>query len=495
MESPPRVLVQVSSLTATSTEYGTVPRQSKTPASPSILPASPTIEPTRSATEPLSKLSKTKPSSENSQGTISDVQSTSTKAAPPFKESLITSVPLPFVSSIVPTALSSALPFSSAEVSVFLSPHLLESIHPNLDPTTYTANTVSQFLVGGTSVSPNGLPISVSVATILFEPSHTNVVLNGNTIVLPSNKAASAPDFVLGSKTYPASSLFNLVLEGSTAVPSGSATTTFGTAIQNEPFSHDSAIDGNTFSHLDIGLSSASIAHANLAIVPGAYIFNGQSLNPGSSPITVSGTLISLAQSATALIVGSNTIPVKLISQSFPFTVVGKSTITANSISEYVAGNQRSISNTGGSTMSGDLVSHPTSASGLFISPITLPTILVTSQSLPFIVFEGSTITPDSASQYIVGSQTLSPGTSDITVSGVHVSLAPSESFAVVGTKTIVPITSSGLGAIIINGLRNPENGSVFTGSAGKRKATVGSGCLYGFAILGLTVILQCILN
>lgn len=424
-ESPPRVLVQVSSLTATSTEYGTVRRQSETPASPSILPASPTIEPTRSATESLSKLSKTKLSPENSQETISDVQPTSTKAAPSFKEPLITSVPLPSVSSIVPTVLSSALPFSSAEVSVFLSPNLLEPNHPKMDPTTYTANTISQFLIGDTSVSPNESPISVSVATISFEPSGSNVVVNGNTNSL-----------------------------------------------------------------LDIGLSSAFIAQTNLATIAGAYVFNGQSLNPGSSPITVSGTPISLAPSATALVIGSSTVSVKLISQSFPIIVVGKSTITANSASEYVAGNQRLISNTGGITMSGVLVSHTLSASALIIGPTTSPVVPVTSQSLPNIVFEGSTITPDSVSQYIVGSQTLSPGTSDITVSGVHVSLAPSESFAVVGTKTIVPTTSSGLGAIIINSLRNPENGSVFTGSAGDRKATFGSGCLYGFALLGLTVIL-----
>lgn len=379
MESPPRVLVQVSSLTTTSTEFGTVRRQSKTPASPSILPALPTIEPTRSATESLSKLSKTKLSPENSH---SDVQSTSTQATPSFKESRITSVPLPSVSSIVPAVLSSALPSSSAEVSVFLSPNLLEPIQPNLDPKTHTANDISQLLIEDTSASP----VSISVATI-------------------------------------------------------------------------------SFGLLDIGLSSAFIAQTNLATISGAYIFNGQSLNPGSSPITVSGIPISLASSATALIVGSSTVSVKLISQSFPVIVVGKSTITTNSASEYVAGNQRLISST-------------------------LPMIPSTSQSLPIIVFEGSTITPNSASQYIVDSQTLSPGTSDITVSGVHVSLAPSESFAVVGTKTIVPTISSGLGAIIINGLRNSENASVFTGSAESRKATVGSGCLYGFALLGLTVIL-----
>lgn len=63
--------------------------------------------------------------------------------------------------------------------------------------------------------------------------------------------------------------------------------------------------------------------------------------------------------------------------------------------------------------------------------------------AFPTLTIAGKTIAPKSASEYIINSQTLRPGYSAITVSGIAISLAPSASALVIGGTKTSPLFTS----------------------------------------------------
>jgi hypothetical protein len=112
----------------------------------------------------------------------------------------------------------------------------------------------------------------------------------------------------------------------------------------------------------------------------GGLVIDGQTLAPGGPAITVSGTPISLAPGATAIVVGSSTMPI----------IVGD-------------GNA--------------------------------PTVLTVG---------GQTIMENPGGAFVIGSQTLAPGGPAITVSGTRISLAPGATDIVIGTSTVPILTGVG---------------------------------------------------
>lgn len=212
----------------------------------------------------------------------------------------------------------------------------------------------------------------------------------------------------------------------------------------------------------------------DIAISPNAaskYIINGQTLIPGGPAITLSSTSISLAQDASALFIGTNVIPLTTPTpKPLPTLTLGELTITPNAASLYIINGQTLIPGGPAITLSSTRVSLAQDASAFIIGTNTIPLSLTTSsppKPLPNLTIGDSIITPNAASQYIINSQTLIPGGPAITLSGsTRISLAPSASVLVVGTKTstlfsfttteeIIPNSNQGedLGVIILKGL------------------------------------------
>ncbi|MCJ1292664.1 hypothetical protein MMC34_004217 [Xylographa carneopallida] len=193
-----------------------------------------------------------------------------------------------------------------------------------------------------------------------------------------------------------------------------------------------------------IGVSIVPTSLITVMVAPSpvsAYIIDSQTLVAGGPAITISNTLVSLAPSASYIMIGSTTQllaaaptpgpPQAILAQQL--TAFG-STFTAKPESAFVIGTQ-TLKPGASITVSGTLISLAPSASYVVVGSNTQ--MLAEPEATPIqpLTAFGSTFTADSASAFVIGSQTLTPGGS-ITVSGTLFSLAPLGSYIVVGSST-----------------------------------------------------------
>ena len=191
----------------------------------------------------------------------------------------------------------------------------------------------------------------------------------------------------------------------------------------------------------------------------GKYIVAGQTLNPGGT-IAVSGTTLSFAPSATAPVTGSSTLDLASESTLGSLTI-GQQTLTTNSAGRYIVAGQP-LTPGGVITISGIRISLAVSGTALIIGFTTTDLASTTLPALPTLIIGSQKLTADAASKYAIAGQTLIPG-ADIIVSGTPISLAPSASALVVGSSTEVLSgisTSSGLAGLILNAFGGPDGGT-----------------------------------
>jgi hypothetical protein len=178
------------------------------------------------------------------------------------------------------------------------------------------------------------------------------------------------------------------------------------------------------------------------------FIAPGQTLTPGGT-VTVDGTIVSLAPSASFIVIGGTTQVLPTAAStvtSRPEIVIGGSTITANP-GDSGAAPTFMISGTTLApgqvkTIDGTVISLAPSGSFIVIggSTQTFPAAVPTITAPPEIVVGGSTITanpgnPGAAPTFVVSGQTLVPD-QVITLDGTTISLGPSGSFVVVDGAT-----------------------------------------------------------
>jgi hypothetical protein len=179
--------------------------------------------------------------------------------------------------------------------------------------------------------------------------------------------------------------------------------------------------------------------------LPSTFVIGSQTLVPGGSAATVSGTTYSLPTSGNVVVVNGKT-------SAFP----------SLSPSEYVVASKTLIAGGNPITVSGTTYSLATTGAAVIINGVTQK-----------FVQPGS-------STYIIGSQTLIAGSPAITVSGTKVSLMPGGSSVIVGGTTeavdgfiagSTRTSISGIGGVIMSlgGFATPASES------GKTSPTVGS--------------------
>ena len=241
---------------------------------------------------------------------------------------------------------------------------------------TFTVNPTSPLVMNGQTLSPGGAAITISGTRLSLAPSASEVVVGGATLPLKSNAGP---------------------ITGAPAVTMG------GQKITPNP--------------------------------AGQYIVSGQTLIPGGPAITLSGTRISLATSASQLVIGSSTVP--LSGYSLRTLTIGGQTIVPNAAGQYIVGGQTLSPGGSAITVSGTRISLGVSASDLVVGSSTLPLSAGTGQvtAFPALTIGHQTVTANKQGQYVVGGQTLTAG-GVITVSGTRMSLAPSDSEVVIGTST-----------------------------------------------------------
>lgn len=276
------------------------------------------------------------------------------------------------------------VPVSSSSFTEQAAPtSLASSLKPTLPPISVgnqiiTANPSSQYDIAGQTLVPGSPPITVSGTQISLAAAATALIIGSSTVVMTPAPTTGLPIIAVAGTAYTADTAGKYSLDNQILTPGGPAIIVSGTPILL-PLSASVLVVGsstvplNPVSALVTDLPVLTIAGtAHTAGTGGVYTVGGQTLRPGGPAITVFGTPISIPQLAPALVIGTST----------------------ESLSAY---------------------------------PIT---------GRPQITVAGTAYTANAAGDYLIGSQTLHAGAPAITVSGTPISLVPSASVLVIGTKT-----------------------------------------------------------
>ncbi|KAL8635462.1 MAG: hypothetical protein Q9228_007047 [Teloschistes exilis] len=200
----------------------------------------------------------------------------------------------------------------------------------------------------------------------------------------------------------------------------GGQTLTSNAALQiasQEPNKDAITVGGLVFTH---GLNSA-------------LLIGTQTITPGASAVLVSGTPVSVAAAGTALAVGSTTgsMPTPLEKDN---VVLDGFTFTRDQNSNLVIGGQTITPGAPEVLLSGTPVSLAMAGTALAVGSVTSSIPIPPNSDV--VAVDDFTFTRDQDSHLIIGSQTMSPGTPAVIVSGTPISLAPSGSLVVIASST-----------------------------------------------------------
>lgn len=361
---------------------------------------------------------------------------------------------------------------------------------------TATPDSSSEYLLDEQTLKPGGPAITISGTQVSLAPGASAIIVGSSTSVLvasgsPGDKAQDDSPVPFLTLTANSNSASEYVIEDQTIKPGGPAITISGTPISLDTQATALVVGSSTMpvAIVPYGGDQAQQESAQLAAKPPArltlagttailnsaseYVIADQTLKPGGPAITVSGTPISLAPQATALVVGSSTSILATALHAgdqaqqtgeLPsmLTLAGV-TVTLNSASEYVIAGQTLIAGGTPITVSGTPISLASQATAVVIGTST--SILVTdSHSVnqakesgklaPVLTLAGATATLNSAAEYVIDGQTLTPGENAITISGTRISLAPGATAVVIGSTTsALPAASSGVGDYVWAGI------------------------------------------
>ncbi|KAK4556552.1 hypothetical protein LTR86_006123 [Recurvomyces mirabilis] len=274
---------------------------------------------------------------------------------------------------------------------------------------TVTAAPTGGFVIGGQTLQPGGSPVTVDGTTLSLAAGGTAVVVNGQTSMLSPSAG------VAGAGVAGAAAAIPLLTIGSQTFTANAAT--------------------------------------QFSLAPGA------TLTPGGQ-VVMSGTTISLANGATALVVNGKSQALSApLKTPAPVVVVGGTAYQANAGSTYDVAGQ--ILTPGGViTVSGSTISLASGASAVVIngktttltsgsSPTTPNANMATITAPPVLTVDGSAFVANGASAYIIDGKTLTPGGA-ITISGakgvetISLNSAANQVFSIVSGTT----SSSMVGAM-----------------------------------------------
>ena len=238
--------------------------------------------------------------------------------------------------------------------------------------------------------------------------------------------------------------------------------------------------------------------------VEGHTVFAGsETILPGGSPATYNGMIVSLASSANEMVIGSSTIilgPTSTTPAPAPAVTfqIGASVYTITSAGPLTVGSQ-TLTPGGIITVDGTPVSLAPSATAIVVGTSTVPLSQngATPAASLVLTLGSSTFTEDFASNFVIGTQTLTPG-GMITVDGVVIALAPGATQILVGSNTqaLEPLLTStspaNPGGVIYSAFGGggdqaqataTQNSSIATGKASGRLGSV-ERCRYAYCFI-----------
>ena len=302
-------------------------------------------------------------------------------------------------------------------------------------------------------------PWTSSLQTMLVQsssadPAVSPVIIASDTLVAGSQPVSSSADPVATS------SVQTTLVQSSSIDPATSPVTVAWDPLV--PSSQTISSSRDPLGPSSVQTTLLGIPSNDPAVSP--VVITSDTLVPGSQTI-VAGTTFSLLPTPSALVVNGSTaamvIPTKYLTAPVVMTL-GSTHFTQNADSGFVIGSQ-TLTRGGELTVSSTTYSLPWSPTAVFIdgSTVILSPASDPTTPPPVISVGSSVFRENSASEFVIESQTLTPG-GQITVSDETISMGTSATdIEFDGTST------QGLGALIISGLRpfgGPNATSTTTG-------------------------------
>ncbi|KAK0507709.1 hypothetical protein JMJ35_009598 [Cladonia borealis] len=314
----------------------------------------------------------------------------------------------------------------------------------------------SQTLAPGIQTTIGGHAISVGAG---------NVVVDGNTQILPIAIPAPPPQPLIGGSTMQRVSDGAVMIGGST-LPIGSQATIAGHVISVD--SANVVVDGTT-NALPTPATTAPPILLNGQIIQrasnGGLIIGTSTVAPGSQT-TIAGHVIS---------VGPNNVVLDSSAYALP-AIAGVTLIPSPNASAQrnaITLPNGSILSAGGSpvTISGETISILSNDQGAVIDG---STILFASPTAQSVFTVGGQIFTAAPSSFVVGGATVSLDGAAVTIAGMVVSLGPSG--LQIGSMTIPLATAAptGLGGYIVSAFEAPATAASSTGSVGGGPSATG---------------------
>lgn len=331
---------------------------------------------------------------------------------------------------------------------------------------TLTPNAATQFFIApGQTLTPGGTA-TIDGTLVSLAPSASFVVIGGSTQLLPAaapdaGTFTSPPQIVVGGATItalPAQGNPNnnqnappgptFVVEGQTLAPGGPAITVGGNTISLVPGGSSVVVNGVTSA---VSNPAAQVSRPRIVVGdqvftagPGgnSFVIGDQTLSAGGQAITVSGTVVSLAPSASFVVINGVTSALANAAAArvtdAPAITIGNDVIRPlpGSGLTYVIGSS-TLTPGGVITVSGTTISLAAGATAVVINGRTTllnPAAQATITNAPLLTVGSSTFTAISGTTYIIGGQTLTPG-GTITVDGTTIVLAPGATQLIYGSS------------------------------------------------------------
>ncbi len=255
------------------------------------------------------------------------------------------------------------------------------------------------------------------------------------------NRVQSVPVLTIDGSTYQANQASHFVIAGQTVAPGGVITVS-GTPIAIDADASLAVIGSSTQS-----LSNTVVTPKPLLTFAGTtytaddssnFVIAGETLTKGGT-VKVEGTLLSLDQAGTAVLIGTSTQLLAfpgIITAAEPILTFDGSIYTVDSSSEFIL-NGQTLSKGGVITVDGTQLSYDEAGTAVAIgtSTQTLSHATITAVAEPLLTFDGSTYIADSSSNFVIDGQTLVKG-GVITVDGTRLSYDQAGTDVAIGTST-----------------------------------------------------------
>lgn len=414
------------------------------PIVPSTVPVN---QPGNSQPTPIPQGSENTPSVVNSQSPTSVQVTPIAGGTPPAPVGATTQDPKPGDTVVSPKPDVASTPEAPAGLqSTSLMPQVTN--YPPLISTAgmvATKNSLGQYVVGSQTLTPGVPGITIDGTVVSIPPSPNNPI--SNEWVIPQVSPPGQDIVVVNSLTFSHGSGVNLVLGTQTIAPGSPAVDISGTPISLAASGAALVAGSSTVPITEVSASNIVLNGLTFSHGSGPNLVIGtQTITPGSPAVEISGTPISLAVSGTAVVAGSST--VALAAPSASNIVINDFTFTQGPGSDLVIGTQTITPGSPAVMVSGTPISLAVSETALIVGSSTAPYPLTTappslSSANNVVTIDGLTLTQGPNSGLLIGTQTLLPGASAITISGTtSISLSPSGNSIVIDGFNSFPVPS-----------------------------------------------------